>query len=483
MSANQIVQVNVSQTIAPTPNRLQQTGIIVTQGGTNTLAGTVTLIATQAQLSAILGTPGTPATKLQAAFNTFTANNAAGRAIYVLELGSGATSGYVVGGVLSGTALAVSTWTAITAGSMAITIDGVVKTLSAINFSTGVNTLTDVAAKITTALGASGSCAWNGSSFVITSATTGATSTVSYASATGSGTDISALAGLVTGVASVPVPGYVAGTAAGISALQLFIASNPKKYYAYLLPDGWSADSTLLGFVNLYTGTTQEIYFYFHATAVTYGIYAAKKSVVMAIQAAAAPSTEFTVAAWFAGVLQYDPSATNQVTPFAFRFLFGVTAYPISSVDAINFKAGNLNFVDTGAEGGISNTIAKWGVTADGRDITYWYSVDWSQINLELDLANAIINGSNNPLAPLYYNQSGINRLLAVAQGTMNRAITYGLALSPVTVTAIDFLTYTTANPSDYSLGKYTGLACSYVPARGFTNIIFNLNVTDFVTG
>ncbi|HET8705309.1 MAG TPA: DUF3383 family protein, partial [Pseudomonadales bacterium] len=324
---------------------------------------------------------------------------------------------------------------------------------------------------------------WNGQSFVVTSSTTGATSTVSYATATGSGTDISTLTGLDSAHASAPVPGYAAGTSAGISALQLFIASNPKKYYAYLLPDGWDADATLLGFVNLYTGTTQEIYFYFHVSKTTYGIYVGKKSVVMVIPAAAAPLTEFSAAAWFAGVLQYDPSATNQVTPFAFKFLFGVTAYGPTAADAINFKANAVNFVDTGAEGGISNTIAKWGVTADNRDITYWYSVDWVQINLQLNLANEIINGSNNPLAPLYYNQNGINRLKARAQAVMNSAIAFGLALSPVTVNATDFITYTTQNPSDYSIGEYGGLSCSYTPARGFINIQFNLNVTDFVTG
>jgi len=481
-TANQIVQVNVSQSIAGAPSALQETGLIITQGGTTTSAGTVSLIASQASLSAILATSGNPAIDLQASFTTFSANNPVGRSVYVLELGAGATAGYLVGGALTGSALLVSTWQAVTAGGMVISIDGVVKTLTALNFSTGVNTLSDVATKISTALGTSASCVWNGYSFVITSSTTGATSTVSYAT-TGTGTDIAALAGLKTGTASAPVAGYAAGTSAGISALNLFIQSNIKKYYAVLLPDGWANDSSLAPMLRNYTSTTSLIYFYFHTTLSNHGFYNGIKCVVMKIKSPLDAATVNSVAAEFAGVLQYSPSATNQVTPFAFKYVYGVSAYPLSDIQAVTFKAANLNFVDTGAEGGISNTIAKWGVTADGRDISYWYSVDWVQINLERDIANEIINGSNNPLAPLYFNQTGINRLKARAQGVMNRAITFGLALSPVTVNAIDFVVYNVSNPSDYSMGKYSGLSCSYTPARGFTSIVFNLNVTDFVAG
>lgn len=482
MSGNQIVQVNVSQTIAGAPSQLQKTGLIITQGGTTGIAGTRTLIANQAGLTAILaGAATAPAIELQAAYTTFAANNPTGRAVYVFELGTGATAGYLIGGTLTGSAALLATWKAITNGTMSITIDGVAKALTALDFSAA-TTMFGVAAVINTGLGVVGTCTWNGQAFVVTSATTGATSTVAYAVVT-TGTDVAVLSGLTTGVASIPVPGYAAGIPAGVSALNLYIQAHLKTYYAVLIPDLWSAEATFVAMTNNYTGTTQSIYFYFHATAATYGSFAGKKSCFMAIKAAAALATEKTIAAFFASVLQYDPSATNQVTPMAFRYLFGVTVYPVTATEAIAFKAGNLNFVDTGAEGGISTSIAKWGTTADGRDVTYWYSVDWCQINLELDIANEIINGSNNPLAPLYYNQNGINRLLARAQGVMNRAVTFGLALSPVTVTAQSFVSYTTQNPADYALGEYGGLSCSYTPARGFVAILFVLQVTDFVAG
>ncbi|EMD3913601.1 hypothetical protein VQ345_004778 [Salmonella enterica] len=49
----------------------------------------------------------------------------------------------------------------------------------------------------------------------------------------------------------------------------------------------------------------------------------------------------------------------------------------------------------------------------------YWYSVAWCAINLELDLANEVINGSNTTVNPLYYDQQGIGRLQRRALKTL----------------------------------------------------------------
>ena len=155
-------------------------------------------------------------------------------------------------------------------------------------------------------------------------------------------------------------------------------------------------------------------------------------------------------------------------------------------------------------QGGISNTILLYGTTMDGRDFTYWYAVDWVQINLALNATNAIINGSNNPINPLYYNQPGIDVLSQVGASTMSSGVTFGMVLGNVIQTALDgpvldaninnedyadltvvnavpFVTYSIENPSDYKIGLYAGLAVIFTPARGFEHVIFNVNVTDFV--
>lgn len=219
------------------------------------------------------------------------------------------------------------------------------------------------------------------------------------------------------------------------------------------------------------------------------------------------PVTEFTLAGPFRKSLNYAPAPTNKVTPFSFSYVFGVTPFPTQGNAALlqTLKAAFVNIIDTGSEGGITNTILKWGTTLDGRDFTYWYSVDWVQINGQRDLANAIINGSNNPVNPLYYDQPGINRLRAVLAGTMSRGVSYGLVLGNVVQTNLDgdaldaaldagtydditvvnsvpFLDYVEENPDDYPAGIYDGLATVYTPQRGFTSITFNVQVTDFVS-
>jgi hypothetical protein len=215
---------------------------------------------------------------------------------------------------------------------------------------------------------------------------------------------------------------------------------------------------------------------------------------------------EFSAAAFMQHSLSYRPSTTNKVTPFAFGFIYGVTPFPTRGNAALiaQLKAGSIGYVGTGAEGGISGTIILWGETMDGNDFTYWYSVDWVQINLDINTANAVINGSNDPINPLYYNQPGINRLQGVGVSTMTQGITYGLVNGDVVATQLDgpvldanldaglytgntvvnavpFITYSLENPSAYKERSYAGLSTIYVPQVGFINIQYTVVVTELI--
>ena len=54
---NRIVQLNVSETVAPTPNRLQGTAAIVSMGGTTIAAGTTQFIGSASDLATYLVAP------------------------------------------------------------------------------------------------------------------------------------------------------------------------------------------------------------------------------------------------------------------------------------------------------------------------------------------------------------------------------------------------------------------------------------------
>jgi len=115
----------------------------------------------------------------------------------------------------------------------------------------------------------------------------------------------------------------------------------------------------------------------------------------------------------------------------------------------------------------------------DLNPFNYWYCVDWLSINVAQALSAAIINGSNLPTNPLYYNQAGINTLQKVAQATVNNGISFGLILSPANVVATPFTTYVTQHPGDYATGTYNGLSLTFVPLRGFSSITIYLTASN----
>lgn len=84
----------------------------------------------------------------------------------------------------------LATWQAITTGSLEITIDGTTSTLINTDFSIATS-LNDIADIIDTSLAANGNCYYIGGRFNFSSPTTGAASTITLLSSTGSGVDIS----------------------------------------------------------------------------------------------------------------------------------------------------------------------------------------------------------------------------------------------------------------------------------------------------
>lgn len=265
-----------------------------------------------------------------------------------------------------------------------------------------------------------------------------------------------------------------------VAALKEYMQMPLKRFYAYLVPEAWKGDPDFITLAKLYTANDAKQYFFVLEDTPVDTNYVTPYSSIKSIVAMADdsyPATNAAAAAMW-NFVSASPSEVNKVPPMAFRFLLAVNANKAKDNILKTMVAQNINYVDTGAEGGISNTILVKGVTSDGQDMTYWYSVDWVQINVDMMLANAVINGSNNPINPLYYNQDGIDRLQMVAQGVFNTGVSYGLVNGQTPVNAISFKQYTKDNPNDYGIGRYAGLSATYTPMRGFTAIVFNINVT-----
>lgn len=555
MSGNSIVQVNVSLTVAPTPATLQQTGAFISQGGTNTSPWTASLLTQLSDLSPILnGAKSIASMSISGGIVAVTTTTPHGYTISdTLELTISGVTPSDYNGVYLCTVTGASTFTYILSGSPgAVSIQGYYTP----------EDVTELTAMATTFFAQGTSAAVYVLELGPGNADDGVAQLAAYMTANPNSNYTPGAKGyfysylvprswdnnanfldLISQYESptsrtyffitTTLATYTIYTNLQKSAITLIESPYQNAYSANALTalsysggevtattttnHGVSVGSwfTISGCTpSGYNGTFQAL----AGTSGTTLVYAVPnaldvETVLGTLQASyyansgvSPTGTEFSMAAPFYVSLNYNPSTTNKVTPFAFSFLYGVTQFPIRGNQALltTLKGAFTNWVGTGAEGGISNTMLLWGVTSDGNDFTYWYSVDWVQINLDLDTANAVINGSNNPINPLYYNQPGIDRLQAVAVNTMSRGITYGLVNGAVTqislggsdfidqlnsgayvnktvINAVPFVPYSLDNPSDYKIGRYAGFSVIYMPQRGFTQIVYNVNVTELV--
>lgn len=457
--ANNIVQLNVSVTNPPAPSKLLRTGALISQGGTNTSANTLSLLTQASDLTPLLN----------GAVTITAATWSTGTVTVTTSTPHGIPSGDTVQGTIAG------------------------MTPTGYN---GTFALTYVSA--------------NQFSYPLVSNPGTATIFGSMTLA-----DVAELVSMATTFfaqgknASVYVLELGTGTPAqGVTALASYLTANPNTIFSFLVPREWDGEATFkTNLLALYNSPSSLVKFFVTTTISTYAAYSPTYSCAfLMVEAPGIPSTEFSCAAAFYVTLNYNPSSSNPVSPLCFSFLYGVTAYPTADNSALlsTLKTANVNYVDTGAEGGLSNTLLKWGHMLDGNPFNYWYTVAWAIVNLDLDLSNEVINGSNNAIAPLYYNQFGIDRVQNRGAKTLRNGASYGLILGQIIVTKLaaadfaanvanglyagnavinaePFTVYNSENPSDYSIGKYAGLSAAITPARGFEQIVMNIQVTNFV--
>jgi hypothetical protein len=310
---------------------------------------------------------------------------------------------------------------------------------------------------------------------------------------------------------------------ANAASLQTFLSANDRLFCGYLLPRKCGASSVNIDAFKpifaQYQHPEAMTYFWLTVTSATQTVLDNTfKCVIQFVEAPSVtdptkgnlgdPDGEFSCAAMFYNAVAFKPSSINPVAPMAFKYLYGVTAYPTQNLGPVlkSFKASFTNYVATGAEGGIAYTIVYEGCTKDGNDyFNWWWTIDWVQININLNLSNAVVNGSNNALAPLYYNQGGIDFLETVLYGTMYTASIFGMVLGRLSMTQMDspelinqinagtfagqcnvnavpFTPYSLANPGHYKIGEYDGLSVLFIPARGFIHILVNVVASSLIS-
>ncbi len=439
----QIVNETVTVSEAPEPSAVQQSVALVSVGGSTLATNAWQYCASLQAVLALLSSEGN-FQELSNMASTYFAQGS-GNGVYVLELG--------VDTNLVAQVTALSTWIANNPGVFYAYL-----TPADWDSATSVSsvTITDGGSGYTTSPTVTFSAATGGGVTALGSATINSSGVVTSVNITNPGYYPNQTAPTVT--FSAPTSGTTAtGTVTVGNAL-----------------------NTLGG---QYSSNTGKTYFVGTTTAGTISQYSANKALIMVVDAPTAPSTEFTAAAVLYQIGINNPSATNQLAPMQYRYLYGVTPWVQNSannttINAILTAYGNIVLVPP--QGGISNACLFKGTTMSGVQFSNWYGVDWFQFNSQGNVSDAVIEGSNsNP--PLLYNQPGINALAGIAASTGDDGVSFG-CLSAATVTAIPFATYIAANPNDYGNGVYNGLQASATAQNGFLTITFNINVSEFAT-
>lgn len=455
--SNAIVVLNVSQQVAPLPNTLQQTGALISQGATTLLPQTMQIISQMSDLTALLDNP--------TAITSITWSS--GVATYTTT----APHGWTIGDVLYLT-IAGATPNGYN-GNYLSTVTGASTFTAPISVNPGSETVP-------------------GSVFVTEQVDLIAMATTYFAQP-----GVPAIYVLELGETTITE---------GVAALGVWLGNNPKTVYSFCVPHTWDNNGPFLALLTTFVGTTALTYFFVTTTIAHQAAYAGMKCVYACVPTLGIQVTEFQAAARLGVTLAYNPNSSNRVPPLSYAFLAGVTPYPLPGNASVlaGLAAANVNWVGTGAEGGLSNAIEFYGQLSDGKPFNYWYAADYAQLQLDLNLTNEVIIGSNSTLAPLYYDQQGINRLQNRSIQTLGQAIAAGLGVGQlkatnlpattfaanyeaglytgfIVVNAEPFLVYSAENPSDFSIGKYGGLAAVFTASRGFRQVFFNLTVTNII--
>lgn len=337
-----------------------------------------------------------------------------------------ATSAVLRGATLSTAQQAIATWNAVTTGGFSITIDGTVKNITALNFSAATN-LNGVASDITTALAGAATVVWNAAynRFELTDATTGATSTLTFASAPGTGTDISGMLGwTATSSGAYVADGIVAETA--VAAATLFDQNYGQAWYGLTICGAVDADhEAVAAYIEAATnkhvyGVTTNEAGVLVATDTSNIAYILKGLGYRRTATQYSSSNLYAVASLFARILTTDYNGNNTVITLMYKQEPGIVAETLNESQMAALEGFNCNvFVAYN-----NNTaIIEPGVMASGDFIDIITGTDW----LALDIQTAVYNLLYTSTTKIPQTDAGNNLIVVTMEQVLTQAVNNGL--------------------------------------------------------
>lgn len=337
-----------------------------------------------------------------------------------------ATAGVLRGAVLSEAQQAIGNFAAITNGGLKITIDGAPQDVSGIDLS-GETNLNGVAAELQSALtGCTVTWDSNAARFTVKSATTGASSTVGFASAPNAGSDISQLLGLQSDDGGYAVEG--AAAEALIDAVQVLAGMSNDWYGLQVASSVAATDDALI-----------EVAAFIEAAGVSriFGITNQNPATLDKVQTtdisarlkALGYKRTFTqycsnnahaVASIFGRAFTVNFQGSNTTITLKFKQQPGIAPELLTESQASALSGKNANvFVKYNND----TAILQEGVMSNGYFFDEVHGTDWLQNDVQTDIYNLLYTSTTK----IPQTDAGINRIVSRISARLDQAVRNGL--------------------------------------------------------
>jgi hypothetical protein len=337
-----------------------------------------------------------------------------------------ATQGRLVGAPLTAAEQLLSVFTAVTSGGFTYTRNGAAPTnVTGINLSAAAN-LNAVASLITAAL-TGATMVWNAPNarFELTSAATGITSTISFLSAPGSGTDISGLLKMrSTSSGAYPANGQAAETVA--DAVAFFDLNFGQTWYALMVIGATNADHLAVAPLieamankHVYGITTQESGSIVASSVTDIGFLMAQFGYNRTFVQYSSTSPH-AVASLLSRIMTTDYTGNQTVITLAYKVEPGIIPENVNTnqADVLRNKKVNAFLAFDNDTAIILNGVASSGVFIDTVIGTDW---------LATTLQNIMYNALYTTTTKVPQTDAGTHLLVTLAESVLAQAVDNGL--------------------------------------------------------
>lgn len=411
LPVNRIVDVTIQ--MSPLAAATRNFGAMLIVGASDVI-DTQERIRAYSSVTDIANDFGTSAPEYQAAV-AFFAQSPQPTTVQVGRWARSATSGLYKGKILSTSDQEMDNFTTISAGAFDVTIDGSVVNVTAVNLSAQSN-LNGVASQVSAALQSKGTCVWNGQQFVIKSASTGQTSTVS----TVTSTQLSQAMGLDSGTMVTGAPAetleeatvalldintwYGAFYTGGIedkdviNTAALISASTPSHICAFTLKETDELDGT-------------------QTSSLGYELAQLGNNRVLPMYSSTNDNAAMSVLGRMSTV---NFEGSNTTITLMFKQCPGVEPEYLKTSQANALQRNNVNVFAAYQN---DTSILQYGTMSGGWYIDEVHGLDWLQNRVETDLWNLLYTSTTK----IGQDESGMTAILSTVNSSLEAGVRNGL--------------------------------------------------------